>query len=286
MLCTHRFVYKHSCMCSVITHRDRVWHKIAALEGGGGRKTTCPPAGLPPRWCLRLLSRFSPGRHNGHNSMLCVCCSSQTHSAFVFVSHSDLIELGPLCQSDLQQSLHSPDFQERPYFQLLQTLTHLDQLQQLLIQVFTAVGQVQGQKLFPGKIMVYWQLIMIWYTSHSVFLDKHSVYRHPAIICSHADLQAASVLRQQVGEDRLGTPGYIRGVESCHPVLCQGNLTQQHSCEAVGVDDLVHGKLDLEVWAAWCQSFPWVTTHQLDREDEAETEMNKGNLRLSFLSSC
>ncbi len=129
------------------------------------------------------------------------------------------------------------------------------------------------------------KMAMNWYISHNVSGWTLSLTPSPYTVHSvmlpaqHPDLQTASVPRQHVTEDGLGAPVFVGGVESCHGVFCQGNLRQQHPCKPVSVDDLVHRKLDFQVRACWCQSCPWATTHQLDREDEAETEMNKGNLR-------
>ena len=48
----------------------------------------------------------------------------------------------------------------------------------------------------------------------------------------------------------------------------------------------MHCNFDLQVGGAWCQSCPWATTHQLDRRDEAEKEMKKGNMRQVRVSAC
>lgn len=89
----------------------------------------------------------------------------------------------------------------------------------------------------------------------------------------HPDLNGVSVLRQYVAEERLGTPVFVGRVGSRHAVFTQGNLGQQHPGEAIIVNNLVHWNLDFEVWAAWCQSCPWASTNQLDRQKEAEMEI-------------
>lgn len=82
-------------MCSPVTQRDRVQLEIAVLGGDEGRKTTFSPAGLPACQCRPSLSKFSPGRHNGHSSIVvCVLFISvyvQTQAALIFFfCHFDL----------------------------------------------------------------------------------------------------------------------------------------------------------------------------------------------------
>lgn len=100
----------------------------------------------------------------------------------------------------------------------------------------------------------------------------------------HPDLQAAAVVRQHVIEDWPGCPTFIRGVKGYHGEFWYRNLRQKYPREPVSVDDLMHCNFDLQVGGAWCQSCPWATTHQLDRRDEAEKEMKKGNMRR--VSAC
>lgn len=133
----------------------------------------------------------------------------------------------------------------------------------------------------PLQIKFKWaDVIYIAYSNvlncnEQAFILTYHIYTLNSVMlpAQHPDLNGVSVLRQYVAEERLGTPVFVGRVGSRHAVFTQGNLGQQHPGEAIIVNNLVHWNLDFEVWAAWCQSCPWASTNQLDRQKEAEMEI-------------
>lgn len=130
---------------------SRLQHKTPVQEGDADGKALFPPAAVSAHWCLHLLSTFSPGRQSGQHEHLLVHASQymwrfkQYWSLFFLSLWSCWVNsfvsvwcsaASPQCWFPRKHRLSAAPDPRTPW-----------RAQQLLVQWFIAVAQVQGQIL-------------------------------------------------------------------------------------------------------------------------------------------